>query len=257
MPKHTKKLLPNNLSLRAGTEEIDAYRTLAAGLRGTPIPPGEILANVPLFLTRSSFSHLLFLDDLYRRILGTPGQIFEFGVRWGRNLAAFHTLRTIYEPYNTARHIVGFDTFSGFPNTASEDGRHAIIHKGALTVSRDYEDQLAILLEAHQRLGPRGHLKRFELVKGDVTRTLPRHLRAHPEALVALAYFDLDLYKPTRACLRALKPRLTRGSILVFDELGLPEFPGETTAVLQELGATGIRLQRDPRVAHQAFVVVE
>jgi hypothetical protein len=256
MAKPKKKPSLNNLPLRAAAEEVAAYRTLAAGLRESPIPSSEILANVSLFLTRSSLSHLLFLDDLYRRILGTPGQIFEFGVRWGRNLAAFHTFRTIYEPYNTARQIVGFDTFSGFPTTAVEDGRHAIIHRGALTVSRNYEDNLTTLLEAHQQLGPRGHLKRFELVKGDVTRTLPRHLRAHPEALVALAYFDLDLYQPTRACLRALKLRLTQGSVLVFDQLGLPEFPGETTAVLDELGVSGLRLQRDPRCAHQAFIVI-
>jgi hypothetical protein len=250
------KTAPNNLALRASSEEIGAYQTLAAALRETPIPSSEVLANVQLFLTRSSLSHLLFVDELYRRILTTPGQIFEFGVRWGRNLALFHTLRTIYEPYNTARQIVGFDTFNGFPNTSTHDGKHAIIHRGALNVSANYEEQLTMLLEAHQQLSPRGHLRRFELVKGDVTRTLPRHLRKHPEALVALAYFDLDLYQPTRACLRALKPRLTKGSILVFDELGLPEFPGETTAVLDELGADAQRLQRDPRCAHQAFIVM-
>jgi hypothetical protein len=256
MAKQKKEPGLNNLPLRAGADEVAAYRTLAAGLRESPIPSSEALANVSLFLTRSSLSHLLFLDDLYRRILQTPGQIFEFGVRWGRNLAAFHTFRTIYEPFNAGRHIVGFDTFSGFPNTAAEDGRHAIIHRGALTVSENYEDRLTTLLEAHQQLGPRGHLKRFELVKGDVVRTVPKYLRSHPEAIVALAYFDLDLYKPTRACLRALKPRLTQGSILVFDQLGLPEFPGETTAVIDELGISGLRLQRDPRGGHQAFIVI-
>ncbi len=149
---------PNNLRLRAGSDEVDAYRTLAASLRDTPIPSSEILTNVQLFLTRPTLSHLLFLDDLYRRILETPGQIFEFGVRWGRNLAAFTTLRTIYEPFNTSRHIVGFDTFSGFPSTAKEDGDHPIIHRGALNISENYAGQLTTLLAAHQRLCPRGHL---------------------------------------------------------------------------------------------------
>ncbi|MEO5927662.1 MAG: TylF/MycF/NovP-related O-methyltransferase [Patescibacteria group bacterium] len=252
-----KRLLPNTLPLRASSSEVAAYQTLAAAWHDLPIPSGEILANASLFLTRSSTAHLLFLDDLYRRILSTPGQIFEFGVRWGRNLAAFHTLRTIYEPFNTARHIVGFDTFEGFPNVAPKDGKHPTVHEGALSVAKNHEDRLALILEAHQNLGPRGHLKRFDLVKGDVTKTLPRHLRSHPEAIVALAYFDMDLYKPTRACLKALRARLTKGSVLVFDQLGLPEFPGETSAVLDELGAANLRLQRDPRGAHQAFVVLE
>lgn len=247
---------PNNLSLRASAEETEAYRALVETLEGSSIPSSEILGNIPLFLTRSSLAHLLFLDSVYRQILTTPGNVFEFGVRWGRNLATFHSLRTIYEPFNTARHIVGFDTFSGFPTTSRKDGKHPIIRRGALNVSSNYEVQLSKLLEAHQRLGPRGHLKRFDIVKGDVVRTVPRYLAGHPEALIALAYFDLDLYQPTRACLRAIKPRLSKGSILVFDELGLPEFPGETTAVLDELGLADRRLQRDPRCAHQAFLVV-
>jgi hypothetical protein len=256
MSKKKKDPSLNNLHLRASADEVDAYRTLATGLRTTLIPSGEILANVSLFLTRSSLSHVLFLDEFYRRILETPGQIFEFGVRWGRTLATFHGLWTIYDPYNMVRQIVGFDTFSGFPNTAAEEGDHAIIHRGALRVSRNYEDELSLLLDAHQRLGPSGHLRRYELFKGDVTRTVSHHLRAHPEALVALAYFDLDLYRPTRTFLRALKLRLTQGIVLVFDELGFLKFPRETTAVLDELGVGVIRLKRDPRCAHQAFAVI-
>lgn len=257
MPRRTKSLAPNNLTLRASADETEAYKALASGLEASPIPTSEILANIPLFLTRSSMSHLLFLDELYRKVLATPGHIFEFGVRWGRNLAVFHTLRTIYEPFNASRHIVGFDTFAGFPNTSSKDGTHAIIHRGALNVEKNYEQTLEQLLDAHQQLSPRGHLKRYELVKGDVIQTVPKYFRKHPEALIAIAYFDLDLYRPTREALKALRPRLTKGSVLVFDEVGLPEFPGETMAIIDELGAASYALRRDPRCGYQAFIVMD
>ena len=44
-----------------------------------------------------------------------PGSIIQFGVRWGRELALFEMLRTIFEPFNHSRSIYGFDTFTGYP----------------------------------------------------------------------------------------------------------------------------------------------
>jgi hypothetical protein len=50
-------------------------------------------------------------------------------------------------------------------------------------------------------------------------RTLP-HEADHERAARhdALAYFDLDLYEPTRAVLEQIRPYLTKGSIVAFDE---------------------------------------
>ena len=40
----------------------------------------------------------------------------EFGVEWGSTLSLLIKLRSIHEPYNYSRKIIGFDTFSGFTN---------------------------------------------------------------------------------------------------------------------------------------------
>ena len=56
---------------------------------------------------------------------------------------------------------------------------------------------------------------------------LPQYLRDNPQTIISLAYFDFDLYKPTRDCLEAILPYLTKGSILAFDELNAAEFPGK------------------------------
>jgi hypothetical protein len=61
-----------------------------------------------------------------------------------------------------------------------------------------------------------------------------------------MALFDLDLYEPTKASLQAISDRLTRGSIVVFDELTHRHFPGEARALRDVQGLTTIRLRRSP-----------
>ena len=71
-------------------------------------------------------------------------------------------------------------------------------------------------------------------------------------AVVAMAIFDLDLYEPTREALQLINPRLTRGSVLVFDELNSRDFPGETLALQEVLGLDRLRLHQyshQPRCA--------
>jgi hypothetical protein len=69
------------------------------------------------------------MHDLYKKILDLQGIICEFGVFWGNNLALLETFRGMYEPYNYARKIVGFDTFAGFPHTHEKDGKSEIVKK--------------------------------------------------------------------------------------------------------------------------------
>ena len=101
------------MTTQASSNEVEDYRALAVLLQSSPIPPGEILANLSLYLTRSSLSQILFMSHLYSKILDVHGTVMEFGNRWGRNLALFSTLRNVFEPHNYSRRIVGFDTFRG------------------------------------------------------------------------------------------------------------------------------------------------
>ena len=74
---------------------------------------------------------------------------------------------------------------------------------------------------------------------------------------MALAYFDFDLYKPTRKCLEAIKPCLVKGSVLGFDELNDPDAPGETVALKEVFGLNNVRLRRHSRVSRTSYFVVE
>jgi hypothetical protein len=83
-------------------------------------------------------------------------------------------------------------------------------------------------------------------VQGDDSVTLTAYLHNNLETIVALAYFDFDLFKPTPYCLEALLPYLTKGGVLAFDELKSPEFPDETIAVCEVLGLARYAIWTDP-----------
>lgn len=222
-------------------------------LATTPIPPDEILENLPLFASRSAIGRVLLLHSLYERILDVHGVVLVFGVRWGRDLAILQALRSILEPGNAARKIVGFDTFSGFPSTTSLDGDSAA---GGYGVTEGYPDVLASVLR-HRDGDEQNPYPRRDLVVGDVVETLPKWLEEHPGTVVAMAYLDLDLYEPTKACLDALKPLLTRGAVVGMDEVAFDGFPGETVALRESFGLSNIRLQRTPYAGSPSFFVVD
>jgi hypothetical protein len=243
---------------RAWSErEQELRRSFLEVFRRAPIPDDELLPQLGLFLNRQTLSRILFMDELYRRVVRVPGVAFELGVRWGQNLALWSSLRGIYEPYNHTRRIVGFDTFGGFSTPCVQDGDAEAATVGAYGVTDDYVEYLSEVLRYHEQESPVSHLERFELVRGDATETVPRYLAEHPETVIALAYFDFDLYEPTRAGLEALLPHLTRGSILAFDQLGSHTFPGETRAVQEVLGLDSLKLIRSRHAAQACYAVVD
>jgi hypothetical protein len=240
----------------ASEQEHEGYKSLVAAMRNCPIPDNEVLANLGLFLNRTSFGRMQFLYQLYLKALRTHGVIMEFGTRWGQSLALFTTFRNMHEPYNFSRKVIGFDTFQGFPGVGPQDGSAPTARTGALSVTRDWEVTLSQVLVAHEKLAPRNHIRKFELVKGDVTQTLPAYLEKHPETIIALAYFDLDLYEPTKKCLELIRPHLAKNSVIGFDELALEEYPGETVALKEVWGLGNFEIIRDPISPLQSYIVV-
>jgi hypothetical protein len=94
-------------------------------------------------------------------------------------------------------------------------------------------------------------------LEGDVRETLPQYLEDNPHTVVALAYFDLDLYEPTRAALEKIRPYLTKGSVVAFDELAHAKWPGETSALRDTLGTDACRLRLLPGHATPAYLIWE
>ena len=237
--------------------ELDRRRKMMEAYRSNPIPSEEVLGNLGLFIPKTEFSRMLYVHELYRKLLDVPGVIMEFGVRWGQNMALYEAMRGIYEPFNWTRKLIGFDTFSGFPEVSTKDGAASIIQEGSYGVTSDYQEYLQQVLELREAEGVTMDKARFELIRGNASETVKTYLNDHPETIIAMAYFDFDIYKPTKDCLEAIKPYLTKGSILAFDELNHPDFPGETVAVREVLGLDQIRLVHTPYSGARTYFVVE
>ncbi len=235
---------------------VQARSRICEALLNSPLPPHELIRNLGLYMLPMDLKRCLFFADLYQQILQVPGIIVEFGCRWGQTLALMQSLRSILEPYHHRRKIVGFDTFSGFPDVSRNDGTAPAAVPGAYSVTDDYASELNRLMELRETQSPLPEVRKFEIISGRAEVGFARYLEKHPETIVALAYFDMDLYQPTLECLRLLKDRVTQGSVIGFDELNHASFPGETTAVRDALGLSSVALRRSLWSADESYFVV-
>lgn len=224
--------------------------------KNNPIPDSEILSNLGLFIRRQDFSRILFMNELYRKIVDIHGIIMEFGVRWGKNMALYEVLRGIYEPYNFNRRIIGFDTFEGFPSVDSKDGSSENVKISGMSVTDDYADYLKKILEYHENESPVSHIRKFELIKGDASNEIHKFLEENPETIIALAYFDFDIYKPTKDCLEVIKKHVAKGTVIGFDELNVHAWPGETIAFKEVFELDKYTIHRNLYSSVQSYIVL-
>ena len=220
----------------------------------SPVPKGEKLENLGLFLTTKNFSRMLFFNEIYKQILNTEGVIMEFGIRWGQNLSILVALRGAYEPYNIKRKIIGFDTFKGFlDESLIDDGKYPV---GSHKLPKNYKNYLSNLLKHLEKENPASHIKKFEIIKGDASITLKKYLEKSTETIVSFAFFDMDIYKPTKKCLSLIKPHLIKGSVLAFDELNCDMAKGVTPALKEVFKLNKIKIKRFPHVSRISYFVI-
>ncbi len=205
------------------------------------------LGNFALWAPRQDVGRFLFRHELFKKALNVHGSIVECGVGHGAGLAAWLHFSATYEPVNHQRTILGFDTFEGFPDLAEQDALSTSeeAHPGGLAV--DSADQITACVGYHNANSLLPRENRVQLVKGDARSTIPAYLEVNPHLLVSLLYMDFDLYEPTLVALKHFLPRMPRGAVLAFDEVNIPDWPGETQALLDTVGALPtLELRREP-----------
>lgn len=238
------------------SKDFAIKQSLYDAFENAPVPKSERFAQISLFLDRRMISRFLFMNEIYEKILDIHGVIMEFGVRYGSNLALFTSLRGIYEPYNHNRKIIGFDTFEGFPELDKDkDPDYAKV--GDHKVTQNYEIFLEQILQIHETMSPLEHIKKFELVKGDASTTIKSYLEKNPQTIIAFAYFDMDIYKPTKECLSTIIPYLSKGSVIGFDQINDINWPGETAALREVLGTNKHKIIHSKYRANAAYLVWE
>lgn len=212
----------------------------------------------PKFASRQAIAKFLTKYEIYKKILHVNGSIVECGVLQGAGTLAWAKLSSILEPVNHTRRIIGFDTFSGFPKVTKEDGAGSgtseHLTSGGLAARMEDVERAISLYNVNR---PLAHIPKIELVKGDICETAFCYLARNQHLVVALLYLDLDLYKPTKAALQALLPRMPKGGVIVFDELNAEIFPGETQAVQEVVGLKNLKIERFSFDSYVSYAVVE
>ena len=245
------------ITTKASSEELSNRKKLSDLYHKNPLPEDELVSHSALFLKRQELSKILFFNEIYQKVLSLHGVIMEFGCRWGQNLVTFNNLRGIHEPFNHNRSILGFDTFEGFKNIDGKDGKDQIMEEGAFSVSQDYQIYLESLLKSHENECPLNHISKNMVIKGDAPIELQNYLEENPQTIIAFAWFDMDIYRPTLECLKLIKPFLSKGAIIGFDELNDSSFPGETLAIKEFVSLNSIKLQRNKYGGMQSYFIFE
>ena len=122
--------------------------------------------------------------------------------------------------------------------------------------SDSYEDLLKCI-SIYDKNRTLDHIQKVSLVKGDITQTIPDYLRDNPHTVISLLYLDCVVYEPTKTALKYFLPRMPKGSIIAFDELNSHLWPGETIAVVQELGLSERKeINRFPFASFLSYTII-
>jgi hypothetical protein len=242
---------------KSSPEKVAQREVLYKLFRERPMPDDQLLVSLGLYMRSSALAKILFVNELYGLISDIPGVIMEFGTWWGQNIILFENLRAIYETFNQSRRIIGFDTFKGYPGLSDKDLASDTFKTGGYRVADNYRQYLEDLLDYHEKENVLSNVKKHMIVEGDVVETVPRFFSEHPETVVALAYFDLALYEPTRVCLNAIKPHLIRGSVIMLDEFNWKDSPGETIAFKEVFSMEKFTIRRSRFMADRTFAIMD
>jgi hypothetical protein len=210
------------------------------------------LASMARYARRAQVTRFAALYELFKLTLPVKGSIVECGVFRGASFMTFAQLSAALEPTNLTRRVYGFDSFGGFPSVSPRD-RPQETGATAGDLAADSYAELSELLEIYDTDRFLGHIPKAKLIRGDVVETIPEFIATNQHLLVSLLFLDLDLYEPTLVALRNFLPRMPKGAVLAFDELDNPLWPGETSAVLDEVGLGRLELRRfefDPYIGY-------
>jgi hypothetical protein len=217
----------------------------------------EKMYSLSRFVPRQALGYFLARNEIFKQVLDVHGSILDFGIYRGGSFFTWLQLSAIYEPYNHIRKVIGFDSFEGFSAIGEQDkGKNdkdlALKVEGGM--AWDGFDEISQGVELYDKNRPLGHVNKGLLVKGDLPGSVENFLDDHDETIVAMANFGLGLYEPTLKILQAIKPRLVKGSILVFEDLNQATWPGESRALFEVFDMSEHSLERLPYCPHISWI---
>ena len=120
------------------------------------------------------------------------------------------TYRSILEN-SFSRKVYGFDTFKSFPKEKSKIDRK-LVKKWENTAGYSIsKEELDFHLKGK-------NFENFELIQGDLRKTLPKFLNRQRNVKIALLHIDLEVYGATKFVIDKLLNRMSSKGIILLDD---------------------------------------
>ena len=174
--------------------------------------------------------------ELYKSILGLPGDVFELGVYKAASLVRLATFRNLLEN-DFSRKIVGFDVFGKFPTKNL-----------SLKVDLDFIDRFetaggdGLSINDVEAVFRAKNFQNVSLNEGNVFDTLPAYLEKYPATRIALLHLDMDVKEPTAFAMDLLYERMVPNGLIVLDDYNA--VAGETDAVDEFLSKHKLKIEK-------------
>lgn len=210
------------------------------------------LENFTKYIKRQKLTRLLAMYEIFKKVLPIKGSVVECGVFKGFSLMNWAQMSAVLEPANLTRKIYGFDSFKGFLDVKKEDMNKYVKIKSGGLASNSF-DELNELIKIYDKNRFLGHVNKVQLIRGNATESIPNFVKNNKHLVVSLLFLDFDLFEPTKIAIENFYPRMPKGSIIAFDELDNPIWPGETHALLKTIGINKLKIERidfDPYIGY-------
>ena len=215
----------------------------------------KYISEAPMcFSNRVQVQSLITRYELYKLILNVPGDIIECGVNKGNSFAFLAHLSIILESFSINRRLIGFDTFEGFASIDKKKDPSDVSQKNFSDASFDI---ISKSLNAIDLVRPVNKINRFNLIKGNILKTLPKFIKENQWMSCAMLILDTDLYASTKAALKYIYPTMPKGGVLVFDEYNYQNFPGETLAIKEFFKLNSLRVRKFPYESCVSYAIIE
>jgi len=225
--------------MKSSTRQINQNSDSSLSIRGLKKVDVWDHENAFYWFTHPTrISKLISHYELYKSILGLPGDVFELGVYKGASLTRLATFRSILEN-DFSRKIVGFDAFGKFPRSnlsLKEDLDFIDVFEGAGGDGLSIDEVEAVLKTKN--------FQNIILNEGNVFDTLPAYLDLNPATRISLLHLDMDVKEPTVYALDLLYSRIVPNGLIVFDDYNA--VPGETDAVDEFIAKHRLRIEKTP-----------
>jgi len=99
-------------------------------------------------------------------------------------------------------------------------------------------------------------LKKIELIKGDISKTIPKYVSENKQQTVRILHLGMNLYKPTLCALQNFLPRMNKGSIVAIDGLNHAT-PGCMIALRESMNKRKYKLQNFDFYPNFTFFVID